>query len=240
MDGDHSFDMKNSGIEFGAGYAFNSQWTAGLLGGVSDGSLKPTIGGRTSIDAKTIGGYVTYTPGNGFYADLSYRSMDFDGDGNGGGDDFSFDGKADGYSLEMGYGFKTSSGLIVEPQFQYSSMDVDLDNVDYNQGGFALDDGNSSQTRLGVSLRKTMDMGGGNSWAPYASLSYVNESNASNDYIIGGVLTGNVDTSGNSTLLEGGATVKYGNMLFSGGLNWKDGGAYESVFGGQVSDRFTW
>ena len=240
LGGGHSFDMKNSGIEFGAGYAFNSQWTAGLLGGVSDGSLKPTIGGRTSIDAKTIGGYLTYTPGNGFYADLSYRSMDFDGNGNGGGDDFSFDGKADGYSLEMGYGFKTSSGLIVEPQFQYSSMDVDLDSVDYNQGGFALDDGKSSQTRLGVSLRKTMDSGNGNSWTPYASLSYVNESNASNDYTIGGVLTGNVDTSGNSTLFEGGATVKHGNMLFSGGLNWKDGGAYESVFGGQVSVRFTW
>ena len=43
-----------------------------------------------------------------------------------------------------------------------------------------------------------------------------------------------------STLFEGGATVKYGNMLFSGGLNWKDGGAYESVFGGQVSVRLTW
>ena len=42
LGGGHSFDMKNSGIEFGAGYAFNSQWTAGLLGGVSDGSLKPT------------------------------------------------------------------------------------------------------------------------------------------------------------------------------------------------------
>ena len=58
--------------------------------------------------------------------------------------------------------------------------------------------------------------------------------------VIGGLLTGNVDTSGNSTLFEGGATVKYGNMLFSGGLNWKDGGAYESVFGGQVSVRFSW
>ncbi|MFZ9362681.1 MAG: hypothetical protein ACO25T_03460 [Arenimonas sp.] len=240
LGGAHSFDMKNSGIEFGAGYAFNDQWTAGLLGGVSDGSLKPTIGGRTTIDAKTIGGYVTYTPGNGFYADLSYRSMDFDGNGNGGGQDFSFDGKADGYSLEMGYGIKTSSGLVVEPQFQYSSMDVDLDSVAYNQGGFDLTDGKSSQTRLGVSLRKTLDTGNGNSWTPYASLSYVNESNASNDYVIGGVLTGNVDTSGNSTLFEGGATAKYGNMLFSGGLNWKDGGAYESVFGGQVSVRFTW
>ena len=237
---EHNFDLKSSGIEFGAGYDLNGEWTAGLLGGVSDGTVKPTVGGRTSIDAKTIGGYLTYTPGNGFYADLSYRSMDFDGNGNGGGQDFDFEGQANGFSLEMGYGVKTASGLVVEPQFQYSSMDVDLDNVDYSLDGFELTDGKSSQTRLGVSLRKTMDTGNGNSWTPYASLSYVNESNASNDYVIGGVLTGNVDTSGNSTLFEGGATVNYGNMLISGGLNWKDGGAYESMFGGQVSVRFTW
>ena len=240
LGGEHNFDLKSSGIEFGAGYDLNGEWTAGLLGGVSDGTVKPTVGGRTSIDAKTIGGYLTYTPGNGFYADLSYRSMDFDGNGNGGGQDFDFEGQANGFSLEMGYGIKTASGLVVEPQFQYSSMDVDLDNVDYSLDGFELTDGKSSQTRLGVSLRKTMDTGNGNSWTPYASLSYLNESNASNDYVIGGLLTGNVDTSGNSTLFEGGATVKYGNMLFSGGLNWKDGGAYESMFGGQVSVRFTW
>ena len=237
---EHNFDLKSSGIEFGAGYDLNGEWTAGLLGGVSDGTVKPTVGGRTSIDAKTIGGYLTYTPGNGFYADLSYRSMDFDGNGNGGGQDFDFEGQANGFSLEMGYGVKTASGLVIEPQFQYSSMDVDLDNVDYSLDGFELTDGKSSQTRLGVSLRKTMDTGNGNSWTPYASLSYVNESNASNDYVIGGVLTGNVDTSGNSTMFEGGATVNYGNMLISGGLNWKDGGAYESMFGGQVSVRFTW
>lgn len=239
MGGGQGFDLKNSGIEFGAGYAFNDQWTAGLLGGTSESSLRPDIGGRAKVNADTFGGYVTYTPGNGFYADFTYRSMDFDGTGNAGGDDFRFEGNADGYSLEVGYGFKTASGLIVEPQFQYSTMDISLDALDYAQGDFELTDGNSSQMRAGVALRKTFQAGSGD-WTPYASLSFINETDASNNYLIGGVLTGNVDTSGNSTLVEGGATAHYGNMVFSGGINWKDGGAYDSLFGGQVSVRFTW
>lgn len=239
MGGDQGFDLKNTGFEFGAGYAFNPQWTAGLLGGTSESTLRPADGGRAKVDADTFGAYVTYTPGNGFYADFSYRTMDFDGNGNAGGDDFSFKGDADGYSLEMGYGFKTASGLVVEPQFQYSKMDVNLDALDYAQGDFELTDGNSSQWRAGVALRKTFQTGSGE-WTPYGSLSVINETDAGNSYLIGGVLTGNVDTSGNSTLLEAGATVHYGRMVFSGGVNWKDGGAYDSLFGGQVSVRFTW
>ena len=66
-------------------FRFNDQWTAGLLGGMSEASLKPQVGGRTKVDANTLGAYLTYTPGNGFYADFSYRSMDFDGNGNAGG-----------------------------------------------------------------------------------------------------------------------------------------------------------
>ncbi|MFM6989407.1 MAG: autotransporter outer membrane beta-barrel domain-containing protein, partial [Arenimonas sp.] len=228
MGGAQGFDLKNTGIEFGAGYAFNEQWTAGLLGGTSESTLRPDIGGRAKVSADTFGGYVTYTPGNGFYADFSYRNMDFDGNGNAGGDDFRFKGDADGYSLELGYGFKTASGLIVEPQFQYSKMDISLDTLDYAQGDFELTDGDSSQLRAGVALLKTFQAGSGE-WTPYASLSFINETDASNNYIIGGILTGNVDTSGNSTLVEAGATAHYGNMVFSGGVNWKDGGAYDSL-----------
>ncbi|GAB3002624.1 hypothetical protein GCM10010960_05150 [Arenimonas maotaiensis] len=235
--GVQQFDLSSSGIEFGAGYAFNDQWTAGLLGGVSEASLKPEVGGRTKVDADTVGAYLTYTPGNGFYLDLSYRAMGFDGQGNGNG--FRFEGDADGYSVELGYGFKTSGGLVIEPQFQYSAMDVNLDQVEYFDGDFDLTDGDSSQVRGSIALRKTYQSGAGE-WTPFASVGVVNETNASNDYVIGGILTGNVDTSGNSTLVEAGATAHYGNLVFSGGVNWKDGGAYDSLFGGQVSVRFTW
>ena len=236
----HGFDFDGSGIEFGLGYAFNNQWSAGILGGTSDSTLKPDNGGRIKIDADTLGGYVTYTPGNGFYADLSYRAMDFDGYGNGGADEFNIKGNADGFSLELGYGYKTASGLVIEPQFQYSMVDVDLDSIAYNSYDYELTDGDSTEMRVGVALRKSYKTAGGNYWTPYGALSYLNESDGSNTYQIGGLLDGTVDTSGGSTLLEAGATGLIGKFGISGGLNWRDGGAYESVVGGQLSVRYDW
>ena len=236
----HNFDFDGSGIEFGLGYAFNNTWTVGLLGGTSDSTLKPDQGGRVKIDGNTFGGYLTYTPGNGFYADLSYRSLDFDGYGNGGGNDFDFEGKADGYSLELGYGYKTASGLVVEPQFQYSMVDVDLDNISYTNYDFVSTDGDSTQMRLGVALRKSFKTAKGNYWTPYGALSYLDESDGSNSYQIGGLLEGDVDTSGGSTLLEAGVSGRIGGVGISAGLNWRDGGAYDSVVGGQASIRYDW
>ena len=236
----HGFDFDGSGIEFGLGYAFNNQWSAGILGGTSDSTLKPDNGGRIKIDADTLGGYVTYTPGNGFYADLSYRAMDFDGYGNGGADEFNIKGNADGFSLELCYGYKTASGLVIEPQFQYSMVDVDLDSIAYNSYDYELTDGDSTEMRVGVALRKSYKTAGGNYWTPYGALSYLNESDGSNTYQIGGLLDGTVDTSGGSTLLEAGTTGLIGKFGISGGLNWRDGGAYESVVGGQLSVRYDW
>ena len=36
-----------------------------------ESTVDPDAGGRADIDADTLGAYVTYTPGNGFYADFS-------------------------------------------------------------------------------------------------------------------------------------------------------------------------
>jgi outer membrane autotransporter protein len=238
--GSHNFDMDGSGIEFGVGYAFNSQWAAGLLGGTSESTVDPDAGGRADIDADTLGAYVTYTPGNGFYADFSYRAMDFDGYGQGGQTEFGFEGSADGYSLEMGYGYKTSSGLIVEPQFQYSSVDVDLDTIGYNMSDFNLTDGDSSLLRIGAALRKSYKTAGGNYWTPYGALSWLNETDGSNSYEIGGLLTGDVDTGGGSALFEAGVTGFIGSFGISAGMNWRDGSAYDSVLGGQLSVRYDW
>jgi outer membrane autotransporter protein len=238
--GSNNFDMDGSGIEFGVGYAFNSQWTAGLLGGTSESTVDPEAGGRADIDADTLGAYVTYTPGNGFYADFSYRAMDFDGYGLGGQSDFGFEGSADGYSLEMGYGYKMSSGLIVEPQFQYSSVDVDLNTIGYNMSEFDLTDGDSSLWRIGAALRKSYKTAGGNYWTPYGALSWLNETDGSNSYEIGGLLSGDVDTGGGSALFEAGVTGFIGGFGLSAGMNWRDGSAYDSVFGGQLSVRYDW
>jgi len=49
-----------------------------------------------------------------------------------------------------------------------------------------------------------------------------------------------MDTGGGSTLLEVGATGFIKGFGISGGVNWRDGGAYDSVVGGQVSVRYDW
>ena len=238
--GSADFDTSGSGFEFGVGYAFNSQWSAGVMGGTAESSLKPEAGGRVKINGDTLGANITYTPGNGFYGDFSYRSMDVDGTGQGGQTQFDYEGKANGYSLEVGYGYKTASGMIVEPQFQYSSVKVDIDTINYNMSDYELTDGDSSQLRVGVALRKSFKTAKGNYWTPYGALSYVNEMDGANSYQIGGLLEGDVDTSGGSTLLEAGVTGHIGKFGVSGGVNWQDGGASDGVVSGQLSLRYNW
>ena len=238
--GSSNFDQDVSGFEVGAGYAFNKQWAAGVFGGTSDSTVKPEDGGRTEINGTTYGAYATYTPGNGFYADLSYRGMSFDGNSQGAQTPFGFSGDANGFSLELGYGYKTSNGVIIEPQFQYSAVSVDMDAIDYNSSDFVLKDGDSSLLRLGAAIRKSYKTAGGNFWTPYGAISYLDELDGSNGYEIGGLLNGDVDTSGGSVLLETGVSGIVNKFGYSLGLNWRDGGAYESVFGGQVSVRYDW
>ncbi|HWR96686.1 MAG TPA: autotransporter outer membrane beta-barrel domain-containing protein, partial [Arenimonas sp.] len=237
--GSQNYDFSSNGIELGVGYSFNQSWTIGVLAGTMEGDYKPEAGGKTDLDGNTLGAYVTYVHGNGFYADLSYRSFDFDGDVYNGSEVLEVSGDADGYSLEMGYGFKTESKLEIEPQLQYSSVSVSMDDVGYGSGDFELTDGDSSQFRLGVALRKSYQHDSG-LWTPYGSLSYVNVSSASNSYAIGGALEGGVDTSGGSALLELGTDARYNAWVFNAGISMQDGGAYDFVFGGQLNVRYAW
>ena len=164
--------------------------------------------------------------------------MSFDGNGQGGQSAFGFEGDADGFNLELGYGFKSSEGLIVEPQFQYSSVEVDMDPIAYHNSDYRLTDGDSSLIRLGAAVRKSYATSGG-SFTPYGALSYLDELDGNNTYNIGGLI-GNVDTSGGSALVEAGVSGIFKGFGYSAGLNWRDGSAYDSVFGGQVSVRYDW
>ena len=237
--GSQDFALNSSGIEAGFGYSFNSAWTVGVFGGINQGDYKPNVGGKVSLDGNTWGGYVTFTPGNGFYADLSYRDIGFDGDTLSNGNKERLDGSASGFSLEMGYGFKMQSGLEIEPQLQYSAVSVDLDNVDYTSGDFKLTDGDAAQLRIGTAFRKAFNQDSG-VWVPYGALSYIQNYDGTNNYLIGGVLEGQVDTSGGSMLLELGTDARYGNFDFNVGVGWQDGGAYNSVLNGQLNVRYSW
>jgi outer membrane autotransporter protein len=237
--GGQRFDFNTIGFEAGVGYSFNTAWTVGLFGGKVEGEFRPTSGGKAKLDGDTLGAYVTYTPGNGFYADLSYRATEFNGDLFSGNEALTADADAEGYSLELGYGFKTKTGLEIAPQLQYSMMSADFTAAGYGGSDFALTDGDSAELRAGVSVRKTYTMDQ-TVWTQYAALSYVDVSSSSNRYLIGGTLQGGADISGGSTLLELGMDARYKDWLYKFGISAQQGGAYQSVLGVQMNARYSW
>jgi outer membrane autotransporter protein len=76
-------------------------------------------------------------------------------------------------------------------------------------------------------------------WMPYASLSAVQELDGKNSYSVDNTFYGETDTKGTSVLAETGLNVQLGKLAVFGGLNWQDGGALKSFFGGQVGLRYT-
>jgi outer membrane protein OmpA-like peptidoglycan-associated protein len=237
--GSQQFDQKDQGTEFGFAFHFNPEWSAGILLGKSDADVDPAVGGHGRIKADTYGAYLTWMPGNGFYGDLSYRKMNFDTDSTVAGGNFSSNGNADGWSLEMGYGFDTASGWKIEPQVQFSDMSVNrLDVISSTWGNFALTDGDSARTRLGVSVRKTYTQSDDHSWTPYFAISAVHEDKGDNRFNIAGNFNGGSDLRGDSGLFEAGATGQMGAWTVFGGLTYRDGAAFNGVFGGQIGVRY--
>jgi outer membrane autotransporter protein len=88
-------------------------------------------------------------------------------------------------------------------------------------------------------VRKSFDTGV-RVWTPYATVSAVREFDGENAYSIDGNFFGSTSTEGTSALVEAGLNVQSGNLSVFGGLNWQDGGALDSVVGGQVGVRYSW
>ena len=241
--GNFDYDQKISGAEVGVDFGVTDEFALGLLLAKTDGDLdlrNPGVG-RASLDGDTWGIYGTWVPGNGFYLDASYRWMDFDATMHSTLGARDVDGSAEAFNIEMGYAFTMSNGLKVEPQFQYTRVNVDeIDSVAAPGAVMSLHGGDSSRARLGVALRKTFGASdAGTVWTPYATLSAVREFDGENHYDINGDFFGSTNTEGTSALLELGFNAQTGNLAVFGGLNFQDGGAINSAFGGQLGIRYT-
>jgi outer membrane autotransporter protein len=242
--GNFDWDQKNSGIEAGIDFAVSDEFSLGLLVGQSkaDTHLDSDPATKSDIDADTWGIYGTWISPTGFYLDASYRWMSFDVDMNSVAGNMDVDGDAESFNLELGYAWTLSGGLKIEPQLQYTKTNVDeLDLLETSSGmTFRNDGGESSRGRLGVSFRKGFgEADAGWLWTPYLTISAVREFDGENLYAINDVFHGETDLEGTSTLLELGFTARHQNWSVYGGLNWQDGGAVNSFFGGQLGVRYT-
>ena len=242
--GNFDYEQMNSGAEAGVDFAVTDEFSLGLLLAKSRAKAKLGDPGIASakVEGDTWGVYGTWISPNGFYLDASYRWMSFDVTTESSAGVLTGDGDAEAFNIEVGYAWTMSSGLKIEPQFQYTKTNVDNLSVLQTSTGmtFANEGGDSSRGRLGVSLRKAFgDADSGWLWTPYVTLSAVREFDGENHYAINDVFFGSTTVEGTSFLLELGATARHGNWAIYGGLNWQDGGAVDSLFGGQLGVRYT-
>jgi outer membrane autotransporter protein len=232
-----------TGFEAGGDFNVSDQFHLGLMVATLNADLHLHSGiGSSDIDGTSWGLYGTWLPGNGFYADLSYRWMDFEASVDAGPiKDKGIDGTAEAFNIELGYAFKTAGGLEIEPQLQYTKINLEEFDSSLNGPDTTMDflGGDTTRTRFGVALRKSFESGSGWIWTPHGTLSTVDESNSEMDFVVNGTWTGHTNTDGRSTMLELGLDAAKDGWAIFGGLNWSDGGAYEQFFGGQFGVRYT-
>jgi outer membrane autotransporter protein len=240
--GNFDWSQKNSGIEAGVDFSVGEEVSLGLLMARSQADThldKPGVG-SADLDADTWGVYGTWISPRGFYQDASYRWMSFDVDLESIAGAMRSSGDAEAFNVEAGYAWTLAGGLKIEPQLQYTRTNVDkLALVTSSGMSFVADGGDSSRGRLGVALRKNFgeaDTG----WllTPSATLSAVREFDGKHAYAINGDFHGATSVEGTSALVELGLSARHENWTVSGGLNWQDGGAVDSFFGGQLSVRY--
>jgi len=243
--GNFNHELKITGFEAGGDFSVTDEFHLGLLVATLNGDLKlhsPGVG-SADLDGTTWGIYGTWLSPTGFYADLSYRWMSFDAGVNAAlADDDNISGNAEAFNLEAGYAFKTAGGLEIEPQVQYTRINVDEFDDALTSPGVTMEflGGDTTVTRFGVALRKSFESTSGWTWTPHGTLSTVDESDSEMDFIVNDTWTGRTNTDGRSTLLELGFDASKGPWAIFGGVNWRDGGAYDQFFGGQIGVRYTW
>jgi len=243
QNGNFGFDQSNSGEELGLDFAISDQFKAGALFAKSraNQSLDGNEADSSQITGNTSGLYGTWIATSGLYVDASYRWMSFNDRLHAPTGYASIHGNADAFNLEVGKTWTLANGLQIAPQFQYTLTKVD--NINAQTGslaGFQSTGDDASRARLGVMFSKAYTPASSNAvWMPYASLSAVQELDGKNSYSVDNTFYGETDTKGTSVLAETGLNVQLDKLAVFGGLNWQDGGALKSFFGGQVGLRYT-
>jgi outer membrane autotransporter protein len=240
------FDWRqaNSGFEAGMDFGVTGQVSLGLLFSKSqaDTHLRSPGSGKADYDATTWGLYATWISPQGWYLDASWRWMAFDAELSSSAGRMETSGDARTFNAETGRAWTLAGGLVLEPQLQYTRSHVEgIDALASASGMFFRGQGgDASRGRIGLSLRQAFgDAVTGWQWTPEATLSAVREFDGESAFLVDDAFAGRTSIAGSSVLLQLGATARHGNWSLNGGVNWQDGGAIDSAFGGQLSLRYT-
>lgn len=238
--GNFDFQQSNTGWELGLNTRPNEHLNLGVLVAKSEGHQHLDDGAGTSyLDGRTFGVYATWIADR-FYVDASMRWMGFDADLRSAGARQRTDGSADAFNIEAGFNGWNVAGLNLQPQVQYTHTRVsDIRPLRGDVAVFDAGSAGSSRGRVGLAVDKTFAAGG---WTltPYGSLNAIREFDGKYGYNVDDVFFGSTSTEGTSALVELGMGARKDKLSVTGGVNWTDGGALNSVFGGQVVVRYNW
>jgi outer membrane autotransporter protein len=237
--GEFGFDEANSGWELGLDARPWDQVHVGALLGESDGNQRLSGVGSGDIGGQTFGVYGTWIGDNGYYVDASFRWTGLTARLRADGMQQYTDGEADSFNVEAGFGAWSLPGnVLVQPQVQYTHTSLDLHPLVADLTTFDAKSATSSRGRVGVLFSKTIANDGW-TWLPYGSVSAVREFDGEYAYSINDDFAGTTSTKGTSALVELGLGMHKDKVTVTGGLNWTDGGALSSFFGGQLVLRYT-
>lgn len=238
--GNFDFQQSNSGWEVGLNTRPGEHLNLGVLAAKSEGRQHLKDGSGTDhLDGRTFGIYGTWV-GDRFYVDASMRWMGFDARMLSAGVQQSGHGEADAFNIEAGYtAWTLGNGIALQPQVQYTRTRVGSDPIRATLATFQADTANSSRARVGLGVSKAMARGGW-TWTPYGSLNVVHEFEGEYGYRVDNDFFGSTSTKGTSALVELGVGARKDKLSVTGGVNWTDGGALSSVFGGQLVVRYNW
>lgn len=240
---DLSFRQIAQGVQAGV------QWSRDLAGGRFSVSPMFTYGtAETNLNANSsssrshpwaLGFNASYAADAGFYVDATYQRMEMDVDLKTPGTASQATGSTkidgQGFNLEAGYAHTLSSGLTVEPQVQFTHVDLDLDDFASSDGIYGLTDigGKATTVRAGVGIYKVFETRSG-SITPMASLSYLNAVDGETALASNGVAFAS-DTSGSGYKAEIGVLGRHGSWDFAGKLALSESSTTGSIFSPSLS-----
>lgn len=238
--GNFDFNLSSWGREFGINANFTENLHAGLVFDKADGRQRLNAGaGENRMKGTAVGGYVTWHVPDGWYVDLSTRSMAVDVDA------ITVSGvtrsgvRTHATSLEAGYEWQLAGfNLVPQLQFVHTKLEA-MDAIHGDMVEFLNDASTQTRGRLGLEVSKTLTTGAWN-WTPYGSLNLIRVSDGKTTYTAAGNFYGTLNTKGSSAMAELGLSLQKGGLGFGLGLNWTDGGAYNSVVGAQASVHYAW
>ena len=238
--GDFGFHQSNHGWEVGLDARPTQHLAIGALVSKSEGTQSVHGAGSDRFDAQSFGLYATWVADNGFYLDVSQRWASVDARLRTQEGAFSAKASAAAFNVESGFKAWSVRGINLVPQLQYTRTRVDdIDALESGGAQLVNDGGVSSRVRLGVAFDTTFQAKGF-SWTPYGSLNALRELDGEYEQAIDGALFGTTRTDGTSRMVEMGIGMHRDRLSVTGGVNWTDGGALDSVKGAQLTLRYNW